>query len=180
MKDQKLKKEFENILSILNPNWENDSDMKDTPERLSRMYNHFFRKEDPTIHFSKVFPSNNNNLVILKDIKCFSMCPHHLLPVTYKIHIGYKPDGWVLGLSKFARVADAVASYPKLQENVTLEIAELIYKNLKAKGVIVVVEGIHDCMRCRGVEQDSKVQTSAVCGSFLDTEKEFFLSSIKI
>lgn len=179
MKDEKLKKEFENILSILNPDWKNDLDMKDTPERLSRMYKHFFRKEDPTIHFSKIFPSENKNMIVVKDIRCSGICPHHLLPVIYKIHIGYKPNGWVLGLSKFARIATAVTSFPKLQENITLEIANIIYKNLKPRGVMVLVEGVHDCMRCRGVQQDSRVQTSAVCGSFTDTEKEFFLSNIK-
>ncbi len=155
---------LEDFVRYMNPNWKNDPDMIDTPERLSRMYRHFFRNEDPTRHFSKKFPTHNKQLVILKGIECFGMCPHHSLPVEYKINIGYIPNGWALGLSKFSRISKALSSYPKLQENFTTEIATLIYQNLAPKGVIVTVEGEHGCMSCRGIESNIKVVTSAYEG----------------
>lgn len=182
MDQQVLITKCESLLTTLNPNWINDPDMIDTPSRLGKMYMHFFRNDDPKTHLVKKFPTNNDQLVIVKDIECFGMCPHHLLPVIYKVHIGYNPNGWALGLSKFARIANAVVSYPKLQENITSEIVDVVYDGLKPNGVIVVVEGIHNCMRCRGVEQKSKVITSALRGNMAnDPQKtEDFLNMIKV
>lgn len=174
---EELTQIFERFVEYMNPDWREDPDMVDTPERLTRMYQHFFRNEDPSPHLSKRFPTNNEELIIIKDIECYGMCPHHFLPVIYNVSIGYVPNGWALGLSKFARISKALSSYPKLQENFTTEIAEVIYEGLKPKGVIAVVKGEHGCLRCRGVEANNKVLSSAVKGEiFADryNRKDFY------
>lgn len=167
----------EALVESLNPEWQNDPDMKGTPERLSKMYKHFFRNEDVKLHFEKKFPTDNDQMIIVKDIECVGTCPHHFVPIIYKVHIGYIPNKYALGLSKFARIAIALSSHPKLQENFTKEIARSIDENLETNGVMVVVCGIHGCMRCRGVQQvESSTITSAVSGAFkmnAETRAEF-------
>lgn len=156
----------------------NHPDFKDTPLRVAKVYKHFFRNEDPKIHFEKKFPTTNDQIVILKDINVIGLCPHHLLPIEYKVHIGYIPNNFALGLSKFNRIVSAVASYPKLQENMTDEICAIINEQLNPKGVIVVVEGIHGCMKFRGVEDTTKTITSEISGAFVEnnsTKSEFLL-----
>lgn len=151
------------MLGELEPNWKDSPDMVGTPERVARMFRHFFRnhkQEEVDKQMSKVFPTTNDQLVIVKDIEAFGMCPHHLLPIVYKVHIGYIPNGKAVGLSKLARLAIILAGYPKLQENYTNEIANEIEKALKPRGIMVVVSGVHGCMRCRGVELDSSTITS--------------------
>lgn len=157
-------------------------DFADTPQRVAKMYKHFFRNEDPQIHFSKKFPTTNDQIVILKGIHTIGLCPHHLIPIEYKVHIGYMPNGFALGLSKFNRVVEAVASYPKLQENMTDEICELINNAMNPLGVIVVVEGIHGCMKFRGVEDTTVTITSEISGVFKEdpSTKAEFLSLIKL
>lgn len=157
-------------------------DFAETPERVAKMYKHFFRNEDPKIHFSKKFPTTNDQIVILKGIHVTGLCPHHLVPIEYKVHIGYMPKGFALGLSKFNRVVEAVASYPKLQENMTDEICHLINEAMDPKGVIVVVEGIHGCMKFRGVEDTTVTITSQISGVFAEdtSTKSEFLSLIRL
>ena len=110
------------------------------------------------------------------------MCPHHLIPVVYNVHIGYIPQGWAIGLSKLARIAVGLCSYPKLQENFTFELAEVIDKNLNPKGVIVIVEGLHSCIRSRGVELPSSCITSECKGLFLENPgiKQEFINLINL
>lgn len=171
------------LVKSLNPEYMENPDMKGTPERLERMFSHFFRNEDVEHHFEKKFPTTNDQMIIVRDIEVIGMCPHHFVPIIYKVHIGYIPDGWAIGLSKLARIAISLASYPKLQENFTDEIVQVIKKNLNPRGIMVVVDGIHGCMRCRGVQQnDSSTITSAIDGLFMekDTAKEEFLKLIKI
>ena len=170
------------LVKSLNPLYESNPDMKGTPERLERMFTHFFRNEEVEHHFDKRFPTTNDQMVIVKNIEAIGMCPHHFVPIIYNIHIGYIPDGWAIGLSKLARISIGLASYPKLQENLTDEILQAIKKNLNPRGIIVVVDGVHGCMRCRGVQQaNSSTVTSAVDGLFMekDTAKQEFLSLIK-
>ncbi|HOF50220.1 MAG TPA: GTP cyclohydrolase I [Candidatus Colwellbacteria bacterium] len=176
MNNESLEDACKKLVSVLNPEWETNPDMKETPLRIAKMYASFFRNEDTTQYFSKRFPTKNKELVILKNIECFGMCPHHLTPVIYNVHIGYIPRGWAIGLSKLARIAIALCSYPKLQENFTSEVANVINDNLKPRGVIVVVEGIHNCIRCRGVEKLSTCITSEIRGVFInhpETKQEF-------
>ena len=163
-------------------------DFKETPLRVARMYNELFegyRKEsveELKNIFNSKFPSNNNSMVIVKDLRMFSLCPHHLLPVEYKISIGYVPKGYVLGLSKLSRISELLAKRPILQETLTVEIAEILQKELKCSGVFVNNEGRHYCMIMRGVKQfDSKTNTSHITGIFKKAEvRNEFLNLIKI
>lgn len=178
----KFEKVCQDFMDELNPRWREDPDMKETPTRIANMYVHFFRNEDVLQHFEKRFPTENKQMVVLKDIECFGMCPHHLIPVIYSVHIGYVPQGWAIGLSKLARIAVGLCSYPKLQENFTCELAEAINKNLNPRGVMVVVEGLHGCIRCRGVEMPSSCITSEVKGLFLKNQgtRQEFLSLLNM
>jgi len=161
-------------------------DFVDTPVRVARMYNEFFEGMSPDAEvelssiFASSFPNKNDNMVIVKDTRVYSLCPHHLLPVAYDITIGYIPKGFVLGLSKFARISEILAKKPVLQEELTVEIAELIQKELKPDGVIVNISGQHYCMMMRGVkQQNSIVHTSHVLGAFKhgDVKQEFLALS---
>lgn len=177
--EQQLQEACISLVRALNPDYLSDADMRGTPLRIRKMFQHFFRgstEEDIEMIMSKVFPTENDQMVIVKDIKCFGLCPHHFAPIEYKVHIGYIPRGKALGLSKLARLSVALSSYPKLQENFTKEIGDALEKYLNPEGIMVVVDGIHGCMRFRGVEQHSDTITSDVRGAFKEnpeTRAEF-------
>jgi len=123
--------------------------------------------EDPRIHLQKVFTEQYDEVVLVKDISFNSMCEHHLLPFIGRAHIGYIPNGKVLGLSKLARVVESVSKRPQVQERMTHQIADLMVQELDAKGVAVVVEAVHSCMTIRGVRKpNSQCITSAMKGLF--------------
>ena len=143
----------------------------ETPARVARMYAEMFSglKRDPRIHLQKVFTEKYDEVVLIKDITFCSMCEHHLLPFSGKAHVGYLPDGKVVGLSKLARVVDEVARRPQVQERMTEHIAELIETELGARGVAVVLEASHSCMTIRGIRKPgSMCLTSAMRGVFRD------------
>lgn len=184
MKEPTKEELLKQLLKAYNPGWETDPDMRETPQRYVRLLNHFFRNESPEKHLEKKFPTSNDQIIALKDISAIGMCPHHLMPIEYTVHIGYLPNGYALGLSKFTRLTRAVASVPKLQENMTSEIADLIEKHLSTRGVMVVVSGIHGCMKFRGVEEPcTSTITSEVRGRFAEDGaehvKQEFLDLIK-
>lgn len=124
-----------------------------------------------------LFPSDNSEMVIVKDIELFSLCEHHLLPFIGKCHVAYLPTGKVIGLSKIARIVDMYARRLQIQENLTVQIAKAIEDLTAAEGVGVIIEAKHLCMMMRGVEkQNSKMQTSAMLGEFRNnpaTRNEF-------
>lgn len=154
---------IERMLDELEPHWRDLPDMIGTPERVAKMFEHFFRnhkQEEIDVQLSKVFPTTNDQLIIVKDIQTFGLCPHHLLPIVYNIHIGYIPNGKALGLSKLARLSILLAAYPMLQENYTNKIADELEKALSPLGIMVVVSGVHGCMRFRGVERNATTMTS--------------------
>lgn len=129
--------------------------------------------------FSAKFDSSMDELVIAKDIEVWMLCPHHLLPVKMKVHVGYLPNGKVLGLSKIPRVAKLLGKRPMLQEDYTVRLVESIYRNLNPVGVIVVVEGEHLCVKMRGIkDSDCVMKTSAIRGNFDDSIKQEFLKLI--
>lgn len=154
--------------------------LKDTPARAAKALltlTDGYRQNLDEIINGALFPSDNQNMVILKDIELYSLCEHHLLPFIGKCHIGYIPNGQVLGLSKLARIVDYFAQRFQIQENLTQEIAQCVMDVTKAQGVGVIIEAKHLCMMMRGVEkQNSVMSTSAMLGNFMTcetTRKEF-------
>jgi len=143
--------------------------LAETPARVARMYAELFAglRQDPREHLRKAFTEKYDEIVLVKDIEFNSVCEHHLMPFMGKAHIGYLPDGRVLGLSKLARLVEAVARRPQVQERMTEQIADCLENDLGAKGVAVVVEATHTCMTVRGVRKPGSVcVTSAMKGVF--------------
>ena len=141
----------------------------DTPARVARMYAEAFAglHQDPRILLRKTFEVDHEEMVLQKDIAFASFCEHHLLPFTGCAHIAYIPTGRVVGLSKLARVVDAVARKPQIQERLTQEIADLLQEELTPRGVLIVVEATHTCMTVRGVRKPGTVcVTSAARGLY--------------
>jgi GTP cyclohydrolase I len=129
-----------------------------------------------------VFDSDNNEMVIVKDIELYSMCEHHLLPIVGKVHVAYLPQGKVIGLSKIARISDMYARRLQIQEQLTTQIADAIQTATNAAGVGVVIEAQHFCMMMRGVQkQNSWTITSMMLGAFRynDRTRQEFLQLIK-
>jgi GTP cyclohydrolase I len=124
-----------------------------------------------------IFTVDDNHMIIVKDIELYSLCEHHMLPFFGKCHIGYIPEGKVLGVSKLARIVDLFARRLQIQERLTNEVAQSIMNTLAPEGVGVVIEAQHLCMMMRGVEkQNSSMITSAMIGSFrkdVSTRNEF-------
>lgn len=141
-----------------------------TPGRVARMYEEIFWGLDynPRDYLQVSFTEYHDELVLVKDIPIYSMCEHHLLPFYGKAHVAYIPKGGkVIGISKLARVADAYAHRPQLQERLTSQIADCIYENVNPYGVGVVIQAEHMCMTMRGVKKPGAITvTSAVRGTF--------------
>ena len=141
----------------------------ETPARVARMYAEMFSglRDDPRQHLGKAFTEKYDELVLVRDIAFNSICEHHLLPFMGHAHIGYIPNGRVLGLSKLARVVEVVSHRPQVQERMTEQIADLLERDLGAKGVAVVLEASHTCMTIRGVRKPGSLcVTSAMKGLF--------------
>lgn len=141
----------------------------ETPARVARMYAELFTglREDPRQHLKKFFIEKYDEVVLVKDISFNSVCEHHLLPFMGVAHIGYLPNGRVIGLSKLARVVEVVSRRPQVQERMTETIADLLVSELDAKGVAVVVEATHTCMTIRGIRRPGSLcVTSAMRGIF--------------
>lgn len=152
----------------------------DTPKRAAKAMAYLTRgytqSLDEVVN-GALFPSDNSEMVLVKDIELYSLCEHHLLPFIGKAHVAYIPDGKVVGLSKIARIVDMYARRLQIQENMTKEIAEAIMSVTDAKGVGVVIEAQHMCMMMRGVEkQNGSMKTSMMLGTFRsrpETRAEF-------
>ena len=153
--------------------------LRDTPDRVARMYEELFGglRQDPAAVLRKTFTEKYDEMVLVKDIRFESMCEHHLLPFFGKAHIGYIPNGKIVGLSKLARVVEILAKRPQVQERMTEHVADLVMAELGAKGVGVVLEAAHTCMSIRGIRKaNSLCTTSAMRGIFkenLSTRSEF-------
>ena len=151
-----------------------------TPLRVSKAWEFFSKgyKEDLDIIINDaIFEEDARDMVIVRDIEFFSLCEHHLIPFFGKAHVGYIPNGKVIGLSKIPRIIDMFARRLQVQERLTHQIADAINSVLNPKGVSVVMEGRHMCMQMRGVEkQNSFTSTSAMSGQFkksAETRSEF-------
>lgn len=141
----------------------------ETPDRVARMYAELFSglKKDPREYLRKTFEVKHDEMVVQRNIDFSSMCEHHLLPFMGKAHIAYLPSGRVVGLSKLARVIEVISHRPQVQERMTEEIADLVMKELDARGVGVILEATHTCMTIRGVRKPGTICiTSAMRGAF--------------
>lgn len=152
----------------------NREGLLDTPKRAAKAMQFLtsgYEQSLDDIVNNAVFESDNDEMVVVSDIEMYSMCEHHMLPFIGKVHIGYLPNGKVLGLSKFARITDMFARRLQIQENLTKQIAEAVQQVTGARGVAVVVEARHMCMMMRGVEkQNSSMSSSVMLGAFRESQ----------
>lgn len=149
-----------------NPNREG---LKETPQRIERMYCELLKgyKLNPKSIFKRFDGEKYTGLIVISGIDFYSLCEHHLLPFHGKIHIGYIPDGHILGLSKFARLVEIFARRLQVQERLTKQIADALQHNMNPKGVVVYCEAEHFCMSMRGVKKtDSRTKTLITSGLF--------------
>ncbi len=174
MQKKKIEKAVRDILSAIGDDPERE-DLIDTPRRVADMYEEIFSgiKMDPEKELEVILGEKHNEIVLLKGIPLYSVCEHHLLPFTGKVHIAYIPkSGRVTGLSKLARVVEIYSKRLQVQERLTTQIADIIMQKLKPLGVLVVIEAEHLCMSMRGVKKPGAVTvTSAVRGVFKENAK---------
>ncbi len=141
----------------------------ETPRRIAEMYAELFSgiDQDPRSVLATGFAEDHKEMVILKNIPFYSLCEHHFLPFHGQAHVGYVPDGRIVGVSKIARVVDILARRPQMQERLTSQVADTIMDGLAPDGVAVVIEAEHLCMTMRGVQKPGAVMiTSAIRGGF--------------
>ncbi len=143
--------------------------LRGTPRRVAQAYGFLFAGlgVDPARQLDVGFQEDHHEMVLVRDIPFFSTCEHHLLPMVGKAHVGYIPNGKVVGLSKLARLVEGYSRRPQIQERLTAQVADAVYGVLGASGAIVVVEAEHTCMTMRGAEAVGSVAlTSAARGVF--------------
>lgn len=178
-RQEEFEQAVKTMLEIIGENTQREGLLK-TPHRVFKAYEHMTQGyfQSPTEMLGEaLFESDNNQMVIIKDIEFYSMCEHHLLPIIGRAHVAYIPNGKVVGLSKIPRMVDIFARRLQIQEQLTEQIAKAIDDVISPKGVGVVIQARHMCMEMRGVEKThSNTTTSALRGLFLksDTRKEFF------
>ena len=167
-----LSQQYREILVGLGENPEREG-LLDTPKRAAKAMQylcHGYQQSLDEIVNGALFESDNDEMVIVKDIELYSLCEHHLLPFIGKAHVAYIPTGKVLGLSKVARIVDMYARRLQIQENRTKQIADAIQRVTNAAGVAVVIEAKHMCMMMRGVEKQNSVMSSSVMlGAFRES-----------
>jgi GTP cyclohydrolase I len=167
-----LAEHYREILLTLGENPEREG-LLDTPKRAAKAMQYLcdgYTMSLEEVINGALFESQNDEMVIVRDIELYSLCEHHMLPFIGKAHVAYIPTGRVLGLSKVARVVDMFARRLQIQENLTKQIADAIQHVTDAAGVAVVIEAKHMCMMMRGVEKQNSVMTSSVMlGAFRDS-----------
>ncbi len=159
----------------------NREGLLDTPKRVAKAYREWFcgYEEDPAELLARSFDEveGYDEMVVLRDIRVESMCEHHMCPIIGKAHVGYLPNGRVVGISKLARVVEAFGKRLQIQEKLTAQVANVINEVLQPKGVAVVFEAVHQCMTTRGVHKTGvSMVTSRMLGAFRDdasTRREF-------
>ena len=146
-----------------------------TPERAAKAMQYLtrgYRQSVDDVVNNAIFESDNDQMILVKDIELYSLCEHHLLPFIGKCHVAYIPTGKVIGLSKIARIVDMYARRLQIQENLTKQIADTLMDAIEPAGVGVIIEAQHLCMMMRGVEkQNSKMTTSMMLGTFLNHDR---------
>lgn len=175
---------FKKIIEAVGENPEREGLIK-TPKRAAQAFEFAtqgYHQSLETIMNGAMFESDNDELVILKNIELYSMCEHHLLPFIGKCHVGYLPKGKIIGLSKLARIVNMYARRLQVQENLTKQIAQTIFDVTGAKGVGVIIEAQHMCMMMRGVEKQNSVMCTSVMLGILREDsrtRSEFMSLVK-
>lgn len=162
--------------------WEGAKQFEGTGDRLTRAFEEMYWdnahiEEEVNKHFRAAFVDSFDEMLVIGPMSVWTLCPHHLLPCSFQVYVGYIPESIVLGLSKFSRIASTLGKRPVMQEMYTRELADLIQDRLKPQGVGVFVAGEHGCMRCRGVQQQAKAYTAALRGVMLhksEARAEFY------
>ncbi|HLB41479.1 MAG TPA: GTP cyclohydrolase I FolE [Gammaproteobacteria bacterium] len=175
---------FKQIIQALGENPEREG-LKNTPKRAAKALEFLtqgYHQSIDNIVNGALFESDNDEMVIVKNIELYSLCEHHLLPFIGKCHVAYVPKGKIIGLSKIARIVDMHARRLQVQENLTKEIAQTVQQVTQAKGVGIIIEAQHLCMMMRGVEkQNSIMSTSVMLGLLRDDSRSRaeFLSLVR-
>ena len=168
-----IKKSFQEILINLDKEkkYINEEVFENTPQRIEDFYKEFFSGMyvNPYEFLQNTFDVPNNDLIIERNINFYSMCEHHFLPFFGKISVAYVPNGKIVGFGDIVKVIEAYTKRPQLQERMTDEIAETIYKALNCKGVYILIEAEHTCMTMRGVKKPgAKIITTGTKGIFAE------------
>ncbi len=149
--------------------------LKRTPERVARMYGELLSGYSVNLNAlvnDAIFDTEYQDMVLVRDLKFYSLCEHHLLPFFGQAHVAYIPDGKIIGLSKIPRLVEMFARRLQVQERMTQQIAETLQDILHPLGVAVVIEGAHMCAMMRGVKKsEARMVTSSMLGAFRDDEK---------
>lgn len=172
--DNKLIELYEGIIRDVGEDPSREG-LQKTPERAAKAMQYLTRgytQSAEEVVNNAIFESENNQMILVKDIELYSLCEHHLLPFIGKCHVAYIPTGKVIGLSKIARIVDMFARRLQIQENLTKQIADTLMTAIAPAGVGVIIEAKHLCMMMRGVEkQNSMMTTSMMLGTFRDHDR---------
>ncbi len=174
--------EIEHLFIERYKDWEGREQFKGSGERLRRLISEMcWSKEEVEAEvghcLDAVFGDSYNEMLVCKPINVWTFCPHHILPCNFKVKVGYIPNGKVLGLSKFARIAVARGKMPIMQEQYTRELADTFWAGLAPIGLGVYVTGKHGCMGCRGIGQELEIITSTLKGAMYEdpmAREEFY------
>ncbi|TXE20958.1 GTP cyclohydrolase I FolE [Psychroflexus gondwanensis] len=168
-----IKSSYESILKNIGEDTTRNGIVK-TPERAAKAMQFLtqgYNMDPKEILLGAMFEEPYDDMVLIKDIELYSLCEHHMLPFFGKVHVGYIPNGKIVGLSKIPRIVDVFARRLQVQERLTHDILECINDTLQPKGVGVVIEAQHMCMMMRGVQkQNSATTTSGFRGEFKNQE----------
>ncbi|HSW93646.1 MAG TPA: GTP cyclohydrolase I FolE [Gammaproteobacteria bacterium] len=169
-----MENEFRKIISSTGENLDRDG-LRESPKRAAKAFQFLTRGYEQSVEEivnGALFETDNDEMIIVKNIELYSLCEHHLLPFVGKCHVAYLPNGKIIGLSKIARIVDMFARRLQVQEKLTKQIAETILEITRGRGVGVIIEAKHLCMMMRGVEkQNSEMTTSVMLGTFREDRR---------
>ena len=172
-KRKKLEANTKNLLELLGEDPSREG-LVNTPKRVSKAWDFLTKGYNENLDDlinNAIFEGESKDMVIVKNIEFYSLCEHHMIPFYGKAHIGYIPDGKIIGLSKLARITDLFSQRLQVQERLTNQIAQCLQEVLKPRGVAVVLEGKHFCMLSRGVQKQNSIATSSsMLGIFREKE----------
>ena len=172
-KRKKLEANTKNLLELLGEDPSREG-LVNTPKRVAKAWDFLTKGYNENLDDlinNAIFEGESKDMVIVKNIEFYSLCEHHMIPFYGKAHIGYIPDGKIIGLSKLARITDLFSQRLQVQERLTNQIAQCLQEVLKPRGVAVVLEGKHFCMLCRGVQKQNSIATSSsMLGIFREKE----------